>query len=86
MNVHDDLQLEWANIDGEGLVRVYPTEGFHNAFALVAHIGQAAEQIEYYPEILLTATKVTVTIPEDKNGFDHHLAHAIDDALHNAVA
>jgi pterin-4a-carbinolamine dehydratase len=85
MSIHDDLALEWADIDGQGLVRVYPTTDFKSGFVFVAHIGMAAEQVEYYPEVLLTSNKLTVRIPENDDGLDHRLAHAIDAALENAV-
>jgi pterin-4a-carbinolamine dehydratase len=84
-NTHDDLALEWANIDGEGLVRVFPVDTFKSGFVLSAQIGMAAEQLGFYPEVLLTPSKVTVTIPGDSDGRDHQLAHAIDAALSNAT-
>lgn len=84
MNIHDDLQLEWADIEGEGLVRVFPVETFRKGFVLVAHIGQSAEAVEYYPEIVLNHKKVVVTIPPNDDGLDHRLAHAIDNALGSA--
>lgn len=85
MNTHDDLELEWADIEGQGLVRVFPTANFKSGFVLVAHIGLAAEQVEYYPEVLLTESKLTVTIPPNDEGLDHRLAHAIDTTLHDAA-
>lgn len=81
MNVHDDLQLEWANIEGEGLVRVFPVRSFREGFVLITRIGQAAEKADYYPELVLTQAKVTVTIPPQAEGLDHRLAHAIDAEL-----
>lgn len=85
MNIHDDLALEWSDIDGEGLVRVFSTESFKSGFVLIAHIGLAAERVEYYPEILLTEHKLTVTIPSNDDGLDHRLAHVIDTTLHDAA-
>ena len=85
MNTHDDLELEWADIEGQGLVRVFPIANFKSGFVLVAHIGLAAEQVEYYPEVLLTESKLTVTSPPNDEGFDHRLAHAIDTTLHDAA-
>lgn len=85
MNTHDDLELQWADIEGQGLVRVFPTANFKSGFVLVAHIGLAAEQVEYYPEVLLTESKLTVTIPPNDDGLDHRLAHAIDTTLHDAA-
>ena len=43
MNTHDDLELEWSDIEGQGLVRVFPVTNFKSGFVLVAHIGLAAE-------------------------------------------
>ena len=84
MNIHDDLDIEWADIDSEGLVRVFPVDSFRSGFVLVAHIGQAAEVVEYFPEVVLTERKVTVTIPSHDDGLDHRLAHAIDAAAEDA--
>lgn len=86
MNVHDDLPLEWADIDGEGLIRVYPVDSFKSGFALLALVGGVAEQLQFYPEITLSATKLTVTVPEDFEGKDHQLVHAIESTLHNETA
>ena len=86
MNIHDDLDIEWADIDSEGLVRVLHTESFREGFVFVAHIGQAAEAVEYFPEIVLNERKVTITIPAHDDGLDHRLAHAIDVAIADAHA
>lgn len=86
MNTHDDLELEWADIEGQGLVRVFPTTDFKSGFVVVAHIGMAAEEVAYYPEVLLTEHKLTVTIPPNDDGLDHRLAHSIDTVLHDAQA
>lgn len=85
MNTHDDLSVEWANIDGTGLVRVFPVADFKSGFALTARIGMAGEQTGYYPEVLLTTDKLTVTIPSQDDGLHHKLAHAIDDSLNDAT-
>lgn len=82
---NDDLALEWSDIEGEGLVRVFPVPSFKSGFVLTAHIGLAAEQAEYYPEVQLTSRKVIVTIPPHNDGLDHRLAHAIDDVLADAA-
>ena len=85
MNTHDNLSVEWATIDGTGLVRVFPVADFKSGFALTARIGMAGEHTGYYPEVLLTTDKLTVTIPPQDEGLDHRLAHAIDDSLRNAT-
>lgn len=83
--LHDDLALEWADIDGEGLVRVFKIADFKSGFVMVAHIGLAAEETNYYPEITLSSDKLTVTVPPNDDGLDYRLAHAIDTALTNAA-
>lgn len=83
--LHDDLALEWATIDGEGLVRVFKTADFKSGFVMVAHIGLAAEETGYFPEVTLSSDKLTVTIPPHDDGLDHRLAHAIDTALTHAA-
>lgn len=85
MSKHDDLALEWANIDGEGLVRVFPLANFKSGFVMVAHIGLAAEKVDYFPEVLLSNDKLTVTIRPNDDGLDHRLAHAIDGVLTDAT-
>jgi len=85
MNIHDDLSVEWADIDGEGLVRVFPMTDFKSGFVLTATVGKAAERLGHYPEVLLSSSKVTVTIPPDDDGRDHQLAHDIDAALSDAT-
>ncbi|HAC55916.1 TPA: hypothetical protein DCF80_00300 [Candidatus Saccharibacteria bacterium] len=85
MSTHDDLALEWADIDGEGLVRVFPLANFKSGFVMVAHIGLAAEKVDYFPEVLLSNEKLTVTIRPNDDGLDHRLAHAIDNVLTDAT-
>lgn len=81
----NDLNVAWSEIDGEGLVRVIPADSFKTGFIVLATIGKEAEKLGYYPEILLTSEKITVTIPENDNGRDHELARTIDDVLDDAT-
>src|SRR5690348_4155688 len=85
MNMHDDLALEWADIEDQGLVRVIPVTDFKSGFVIVAHIGLAAEKVDYYPEVHLTSRKITITIPPNDDGLDHRLAHVIDVTLADAA-
>lgn len=82
---NNDLAVEWSDIEGEGLVRVFPVPSFKAGFVVTAHIGLAAEQVDYYPEVQLTAKKVIVTIPPHDDGLDYRLAHGIDDVLADAA-
>ena len=86
MDTAHDIALEWSDIDGEGLVRVFPVSSFKTGFVMAAHIGLAAEKTNYYPEVLLSPTKVVVTIPPDSDGLDRQLALGIDEALHDAAS
>ena len=81
MNIHDDLSVEWSSIDGEGLVRVFPVANFKSGFVLIAQLGLAGERTGYYPEVILTSEKVTVTIRPESDGLDHQLAHEIDQSV-----
>ena len=85
MDIHDDLDLQWSDIEGQGLIRVLRTDSFRTGFVFLAHIGLAAEQTEYYPEVTLTSHKLTITIPPHDDGLDHRLAHAIDSVLVDAA-
>lgn len=85
MNIHDDLDLEWADIEGEGLIRVFPISSFKAGFVFLAHVGLAAEKVKYFPIVVLSSSKLTITIPANDDGLDHRLAHAIDTELANAT-
>lgn len=85
MDMHDDIDLQWADIDGQGLVRVVPVDSFKTGFVFLAHVGLAAEQTEYFPEVTLTTSKLTIVIPPHSDGLDHRLAHAIDGVLSDAA-
>ena len=75
-----DLDVAWSQIEGEGLVRVIPTDSFKTGFIVVANIGKQAELLGLYPEITLNSEKVIVTIDDD-NSQAHDLARAIDEFL-----
>ena len=85
MNTYDDISLQWAVIDDDGLVRVVNTDSFKSGFALIAQIGVAADELGYYPVVTLATDKVTLTIPFDDDGRAHRLAHMIDDTLGDAT-
>ena len=76
------LNVAWAHIPGEGLVRVFETENFAEGLALVARIGKAAEGVGHYPEVALRPDEVDVTaFSVDAGGVtqaDLDLAKALD--------
>lgn len=86
MNIHDDLPLEWADIDGQGLVRVYNIPGFKTGFGLVSLIGGVAEEIGFFPEVTLSDKKLTIVVPEDDEGRDHQLVHTIEATLRDETS
>lgn len=76
------LNVAWSHIPGEGLVRVFETQGFAEGLALVERIGGAAERLTHYPEVTLRTDEVDVTaFTPDAGGvtqIDIDLAKAID--------
>jgi 4a-hydroxytetrahydrobiopterin dehydratase len=79
------LNVGWAHIPGEGLVRVIETQSFGRGLELVARIGQVAERLGCYPEVTLRAEEVDVTaFDADAGGVtqaDIDLARALDAEL-----
>lgn len=77
----DQLSVEWARIDGQGLVRVVPVDRYRTGFVVIAKIGPLAERYDYYPDMLLGADKVTITIDDANEDTAFALAAAIDKVL-----
>ena len=80
MDEINDLNVAWSSIEGEGLVRVIPTDSFKTGFIVVANIGKQAEELGLYPEVTLNSEKVIITIDDD-NPKAHDLARKIDELL-----
>jgi 4a-hydroxytetrahydrobiopterin dehydratase len=79
------LNVAWAHIPGEGLVRVFGTAGFAEGLALVERIGGVAERLQHYPEVTLRSDEVDLTVvTSDAGGVtqaDVDFAKAIDEEL-----
>lgn len=79
------LNVAWTHIPGEGLVRVFETQGFAEGLSLVERIGGVAERLQHYPEVTLRNDEVDVTtFTPDAGGVtqaDLDLAKAIDEEL-----
>lgn len=79
------LNVAWSHIPGEGLVRVFETQGFAEGLALVERIGGVAERLTHYPEVTLRVDEVDVTAFSAEAGgvtqADIELAKAIDQEL-----
>ncbi len=86
MNTQDDLSVQWAELEGEGLERVVKTDSFRSGFVLVGEVGKTAEGLGYFPEVKLGSDKVVISIPYDDDGLAHQLAQAIDGILGDATA
>ncbi|HXH04895.1 MAG TPA: 4a-hydroxytetrahydrobiopterin dehydratase [Candidatus Nitrosotenuis sp.] len=80
-NKLESLSYQWSRIDGQGLVRVVPVDGFKTGFILMAGIGELAESKAYYPELNLTSDKVTITIDDSDESAAFELAEGIDKLL-----
>ena len=81
MNTSQDMNVEWSAIDGSGLVRVLEPNGFRAGLAIVSMLADVAEQVGYEPEVELSPSKLTITIPYDESGRHTALAQAIDSVL-----
>ena len=77
-----NLNVAWSDIDGEGLVRVVPTDSFRSGLALVTALARIAEEQGHDPEVLLANDKVIITLyshdAQDVTERDHAFAAAVD--------
>lgn len=84
-NLPDDLNVAWSDIEGEGLVRVVPTDSFRGGTLLVAKLADLAEQQGHDPDVLLTNSKVVITLfshdVQDITERDLAFARAVDSLL-----
>lgn len=71
-NLPEDLNVAWSNIDGEGLVRVVPVESFGTGALFVAKLAELAETQGHDPDVLLTNSKVVITL------FSHDVQEVTD--------
>lgn len=80
-----DLNVAWSSIDGEGLVRVVPTDSFRTGVVLVAKLAEIAEAQKHDPDVLLTNSKVIITLfshdVSDVTDRDINFARAVDQLL-----
>lgn len=80
-----NLNVAWSDIEGEGLVRVVPTDSFGTGVALVAKLASIAEAQNHDPDVLLTNDKVVITLySHDENAIterDHRFAQAVDQLI-----
>lgn len=75
------LSFHWSFIDGQGFVCVVPIDSFKTGFILLAQIGPMAEGRDYYPELTLARSKVTITIDDSDADLAVDLAKEIDTLL-----
>lgn len=56
------LNVGWAVLPGKGLVRVLPTNGFSEGFAIVSQIAHIAEEQSHDPELTLRRDEVEIVL------------------------
>ena len=80
-----NLNVAWSDIEGEGLVRVVPTDSFGTGVAFVAELAKIAEAQNHDPDVLLTNNKVVITLySHDENAVterDRAFAQAVDQLI-----
>lgn len=80
-----NLNVAWSDIEGEGLVRVVPTDSFATGVAFVAELAKIAEAQNHDPDVQLTNDKVVITLySHDAQAVterDHAFASAVDDLI-----
>ena len=80
-----NLNVAWSEIEGEGLVRVVPTDSFGTGVAFVAELAKIAEAQNHDPDVLLTNDKVVITLySHDAQAVterDHAFAAAVDELI-----
>jgi pterin-4a-carbinolamine dehydratase len=84
------LNVAWSEIDGEGLIRVVPTDSFSTGVYLTTTLAALAEKQGHDPEVLITNSKVVITlISHDESAIterDYKFAAAVDGLLDEAKA
>lgn len=80
-----NLNVAWSDIEGEGLVRVVPTDSFATGVALSAELAKIAEAQQHDPDVLVTNNKVVITLySHDEQAVterDHAFARAVDELI-----
>ena len=84
-NLPEDLNVAWSNLDGEGLVRVVPVESFSTGVLFVTKLAELAEAQGHDPDVLLTNSKVVITLfshdVQDVTDRDITFARAVDSLI-----
>jgi 4a-hydroxytetrahydrobiopterin dehydratase len=79
------LHVDWSLVEGEGLVRVVPLDTFRQGMQLVVRITELADQHNHHPDVLLTSSKMVLTlISHDEQRVterDIAFARALDELL-----
>ena len=80
-----NLNVAWSDIEGEGLVRVVPTDSFHTGVTLVVELAKIAEVQGHDPDIQLSRDKVIITLyshdAQDVTDRDRKFASAVDELI-----
>ncbi len=57
-----DLDLQWAVIDGVHLERVYDFDNFKQGLQFVEQVGELAEKNNHHPDMKISYNKVTLLL------------------------
>ena len=80
-NKLENISQDWSLIDGQGLIRVVPIDAYKTGFILIANVGILADKYQYYPDLLLSREKVTITIDDKNETKAYAIAAKIDEIL-----
>ncbi|MBP7760215.1 4a-hydroxytetrahydrobiopterin dehydratase [Candidatus Saccharibacteria bacterium] len=79
------LSTAWSRTDSEGLTRVIDTDSFRTSFVMVAKIGRVAEDLKYYPELVMSNDTVIIKIDDSDEAKALQLARLLDELLDETV-
>lgn len=81
----DDLNEEWSQLDGQGLVRVVPVDSFKTAVILTIRLAELAEQQGHDPDLAVSNQKVVISLTTHSESAvtdkDFAYAKAVDELL-----
>lgn len=76
-----ELNVAWSAIPAHGLVRVFDTKSFSESLTVAFKIGDIAEKLSHYPEVIIRSDQVEISIITEEYGItelDFEFAKEID--------
>lgn len=84
-NKETGLNIAWSQIEGEGLVRVVPTDSFRTGVMFISELATIAEAQGHDPDVTLSHDKVVITLyshdVQDVTDRDVTFARAVDELI-----